>query len=328
MIMDKNIQQYFFEIVKSKISGNHSCPAEVGGLLDISMSSAYRKIRGETKITFKELRILCNHFSISMDEILNYSPQKGIFFQFADSAIWENNRTRYIHYIENLYETLADHLSSTANGELFCTACDIPIYHLVNFPELLFFKFYSEHIPDISDISYSYFCSQLDKDAIVKSCEQITKAYMQIPSKEIWTYRTIEPMLQSIEYYEDTVSLDKKTASLLLDQLLELIDTIKKYADTGSKRNGKTPFYMYLCPVDIKHDLILFSQNGKLTCAIALFINNNAVSNDMPVCDMAEKWINGLISKSVLVKGTSGKERRHFFHTLTDRINSVKNSIS
>ncbi|MDR1339823.1 MAG: helix-turn-helix domain-containing protein [Prevotellaceae bacterium] len=325
-----NIQQHLFEIVKSKISetqDNIAYPERIAEILGISVGAAYRRISGKTAITFKELLILCKRFDISMDEILNFTPEKGIFIQFSDSAVWENNRARCTHYIENLYETLYG-LTSSVNGELILAARDIPVYHLVNFPELLFFKFYSEHIQGTAEISYNDFCSQLDKDKIVKTCEQAANIWKQIPSKEIWTDRTINSMLRLLEYNENTCALiEKASILLLLEEILELMDLIKKYANTGNKNNGKIPFSMYLCPVDIKYDSTLIRKGDKLTYNISLFADNGIVVNNVSLCIIAEKWINNLIATSTLISGTSSNERFHFFQTSKDRVKDLISKI-
>jgi hypothetical protein len=310
-----NIQQHLFEVIKSKIPDNFSCPDKIAEILQIGTSAAYRRINGKTAITLDELVILCKQFSISLDEILKYTPEKGAFFQLINPAVREN----YIHYIKQLHDIL---LELKSNGELFFTARDIPIYHFLNFFELLSFKLYAEHISNTSDISsYDDFCSRLNKDKIVKISEQVTDIYKQIPSKEIWTYQSIDLTLRLIEYHQDTGAFaNENTILLLLEQLAELVDTIKKYATAGNKGNMKTPFFMFLCSIDINHDSMLLRNGDKLIYNIPLFAGNDIVSNDMSVCDIAEKRINNLMSKSTLISEVSSKERFQFFQTLQNKI--------
>jgi plasmid maintenance system antidote protein VapI len=312
------VQQHLFEIIKSKMSGNTNYSDEIGELLNISTSAAYRRINGKTSVTLDELIILCKQFNISMDEILNYNPEKSIFFQFVGATVQENY---YTFYIERLYETLS-YLRSA--NELYLTACDIPICHLSMFPDLLFFQLYTVNMSNMTNISYADFCEQLNKDNIIQTCKQITNLYTQIPSKEIWTTLTVNMILQSIEYYAETDGFaDDKTILHLLEQLSKFIDTISKYADAGNKGHKEASFSLYLCPIEVDNNIMLIKTADKPICNIKLFTYNSVITDDISICFNTEKYINALISKSTLISESSARARSHFFHTLEKKINDL-----
>ena len=59
-----SVQQIFFQHVKDHLPAHLSLVDEIAELLNISIDSAYRRIRGEKAISFEELRTLCSHFRI------------------------------------------------------------------------------------------------------------------------------------------------------------------------------------------------------------------------------------------------------------------------
>jgi hypothetical protein len=168
----------------------------------------------------------------------------------------------------------------------------------------------------------------LDKDKIIKTCKQTANIWKQIPSKEIWTDRSMDSMLRLLEYKENTCALiDKTFILLLLEQMSELMDAVKEYAGDGNKGDGKMPFFMYLCPIDINHDSTLIRKRDKLTYNITLFADNRIVVDNVSVCTMAENWINNLIAASTLISGVSSKERFDFFRTSKDKIDGLVSKI-
>src|SRR5215831_6461222 len=74
-----DVQQLFFQHIKNNLPPHLSLVDEIAELLNISNDSAYRRIRGEKGIAFDELRTLCLHFKISLDQLLYLNSESIIF---------------------------------------------------------------------------------------------------------------------------------------------------------------------------------------------------------------------------------------------------------
>src|SRR5215475_1504041 len=74
-----DVQQLFFQHVKNNLPRHLSLVDEVAELLNISTDSAYRRIRGEKMISFDEIRTLCSHFKISLDQFFFLTSQSVLF---------------------------------------------------------------------------------------------------------------------------------------------------------------------------------------------------------------------------------------------------------
>src|SRR5436190_24357611 len=70
------LQQFFFQHIKSKLPPHLSFVDEVAEHLNISTDSAYRRIRGEKPISLEEVQKLCSHFRISLDHLLNVESDR------------------------------------------------------------------------------------------------------------------------------------------------------------------------------------------------------------------------------------------------------------
>src|SRR5579871_2321816 len=72
-------QQVFFQHIKNNLPQHLSLVDEIADLLNISTDSAYRRIRGEKPVSFDELRTLCSHFKVSLDQLFHIQSDSFIF---------------------------------------------------------------------------------------------------------------------------------------------------------------------------------------------------------------------------------------------------------
>ena len=319
-------QKQLFEVIKSKISPQYRLADVIEDLLGVSADSAYRRISGKKELSFSELQKICEKFTLSMDEILNYKSRQGALFDYVPINFLDQNA--YVDYLKRLSDGMTI-LKSAPDKDISFTAQDIPFYHFSKYPELTFFKLYAWNDSIIREpVSYHDFCRHLDKDRIMSVFEQIHNSYMAIPSKEIWTSQTIDTILRLLEHYFEIKSFaNKETVFLLLDQLSELIDTIKKYADDGYKGKMETPFSMYVCSVDLENNFMLFRRGNDLLCRIKLYTINSITTVNEFLCLEISKWIDDLVSKSIQINCVSAKERFRFFQSSKNKIEILRNKV-
>jgi len=317
-----------FEAIKRKISDRQRLADVIEELLGISSDSAYRRIRGETELTFSELKKICDKFNLSLDEILNYKSTQGAVFHYDSVHLMDNEI-----YLTRLKRML-DVFKSASDKEIIHTARSIPLYHLVLYPELAYLNLYSWNNIFMDNasksISYDDFCSTLDKEKIVSMYQLIHHAQMLIPTKEIWTGQTLGVTLKLLEYFYSTGSFGKKdTVLYLLDQLSQLMDMVHQYADDGHKGNEqKTPFSLYDCSVDMCHNCMLIMNGNQLSMTIRLHLVNFIDSENEVLCNAQLKWQRGLISKSTPISGeSSAMQRFRFFESAKNKIESLVKKV-
>jgi hypothetical protein len=320
-------QKFFFEVLKTKIPGQYSLTDTVEELLDVSTNAAYRRIRGETELTFSELLLLCRKFNVSMDDLFNVESNQGALFRYAPVSFTEPES--YITYIKRLLESFTFHKNANEK-EIDITAQDIPFFYFLDYPELMFFKLYAwNDTVTRAPQSYNEFCSKLEKNTIISVYKQMSNVWKQVPSREIWTNQTLDTILRLLEYYyEIGVFEDKKNVVFLLNQLMEVMNDISKYAGEGYKGNfEKTPFYLYLCNVDFENNFMLIKRDGELSCTIRLYTVNSIITDHKALCSETAKWIEDLISKSTLISKASARERLRFFQSSKNKIEGLVDKI-
>ena len=320
-----------FEVIRQKISDRQRLADVIEELLGVSSDSAYRRIRGETELTISELIKICDKFNLSMDEILNYKSNQGALFRYdpinlMDADVYINRAKRMVDMLNNV--------KSASNKEIIYTARNIPLYHLVLYPELAYLNLYSwnnifqENAQ--KSISYDDFCSNLDKEKIISMYQQIHHAHTSIPTKEIWTVQTVSVTLKLLEYFYTTKSFGKKNTVLnLLDQLALLMDTVHQYANDGHKGDEqKTPFSMYNCSVDMCHNCMLVMKGNQLSMTLRLHTVNFIETDNEVLCNATLKWQRGLITKSTLISGESSEMQRfRFFESVKKKIENLVKKV-
>ncbi|GHU62202.1 hypothetical protein FACS1894123_02750 [Bacteroidia bacterium] len=316
-------QKAFFEIAKSKLSSNFRLADVVGDVLNVGADSAYRRIRCEKELTLNELAKLCRHFNISMDSVINRQSD-NILFKYTPLDL--NDMSNYYAYMKNLSD-LMEGIARSEEKEIFFMAMDIPAPQFSPFLELTLFKIYTwfESVNNLR-LTYDKFVESLDIDQLLGYYNKMTDAYKQIPSTEVWTNNTIDPILHLLDYYSDMKCFENKETPLALcNQLFQLIESIEINTEKESKEyQGKNvPFRLYLSPVDIMNDFMITKRGGINVTSIKLYTINGIFTSNEYFCNEVEKWMRDAMSKSLFLSGASARERYRFFNQLKTKVNNL-----
>ena len=106
--------------------------------INISNDSDYSRIRGERPIGLDEVQILCNKYKVSLDHLLHIQ---------SDTVIFSGNKVDNVSYNfkQYLQEVIGDNLQlikTLRNPHVYYFNKDIPIFHYMQFPESMAFKFF------------------------------------------------------------------------------------------------------------------------------------------------------------------------------------------
>jgi hypothetical protein len=319
------IQKDIFDLIRKKLPRNQILANVISEILDIRPDSSYRRIRGEKELTISELAILCKHYDISVDSILGKQNNNVIF---TYNPLELSNLENYRRYIKQFTERVSL-LSNSETKEIYYTAGDIPIFHFLRFHELAFFKVYVWY-KAISDdsIKFERFMEQInDREDLFNDYDRLEDSYFKIPSYEIWTNSTIDPMLRLLEYNYDIGAFDsKQTLILLFGQLNEIIEQVIEWSESG-KKNGMSDFKLYCSAIDLENSFMILKNNEKISTTIKLFTINSITTSDPSFCEETEKWIKNTVSKASLLSEISERERIAFFKTLQTKINDLREKL-
>ena len=72
-------QDFLFQRISEMLSPHITMVDAISEILHVSSDSAYRRIRGDTPLVLSEVRQLCNHFNLSLDQLLNVKSGSILF---------------------------------------------------------------------------------------------------------------------------------------------------------------------------------------------------------------------------------------------------------
>jgi len=328
-----DLQKEFFQQLKGRLPQHLSLPEEVAELLSISTDSSYRRIRGEKPITLEEIQKLCNHFKLSLDQLLSIDTDTTLFYgQWADYRNFN-----FETYLANMLKQL-QHINSFENKIVYFEAKDIPMFHHFQYPALAAFKsfFWMKSILQYPSMAKKTFSSDDIPESIFTIGKQIIDTYNEIPSAEIWSIETINSSIRQIEYYKDGGMFEKKSdITLIYEQLEQLVDHLEKQAENGVKYSinekqddRKRNFQLYFNEVILGHNTILAITGDTKTVFLNHGVLNYLTTHDKKFCDYTLESLENIMRKSSLISSVSEKERSKFFNALRKKITSRKNAIN
>jgi transcriptional regulator with XRE-family HTH domain len=313
-----SIQASFLDQIKLRLSPSISLADELAEVLNVSRDSAYRRIRGETTLSFDEIKTLSNRFQISVDSLLGNSTDLVTFsFRMINRETFPFDR--WLGVILKSLETIAPY----ERKEISWMAKDIPITHYFQFPGLAAFKcyFWMKTILQYPEYAEKKYNERLLGEQLLAITAKIWAKYADTPCTEIWSFEVVQITLQQIEHYMDCGLFEKKEDAVkVCEEYLLFINHLEKEVELGYKFNLHTPgkrgapYKVYYNDIIIGDNTVLFTMDD--ACFTYITANTfNLLSTSNPFfCGQTKDYFSNIISRSALISGTSEKERSKIFN--------------
>jgi len=316
------IQKHFFSHLKSTLPKHISLADSMGEILGLSQDSVYRRIRGEKPITLDEIKILCEHFHLSLDQVLQLKSDRVVF----QAPALENKSNDFIVYLKGMLAWM-NNINSHEKREMFYLSKDVPIFHFFHYPELAAFKtfFWRKSIinhPDYKDAVFSL--DDFEKSEEYSLAQALIKAYNELPSTEIWNAESINSTVRQIEYYREAALFKKPAeASVVLESYEKTLAHIKAQVDKGRKfihgmgeAGYRAPLKLYINEIILGNNTILVEINGRRISFITYNVLDYLHTSDPRFNEVTFSNFHTLASRSTLISETGERERNRFFNSL------------
>ena len=327
------VQMMFFQHLKASLPDHVSMADSIADLLQISPDSAYRRIRGEKPISFEELKMLCTHYKISLDQFIHLETDSVIFSgQYISQVGFD-----YEQYLQSILQQV-QYMNSFSKKEMLYLNKDIPVFYYFNFPELTAFKsfFWMRSILNYPEYANKQFnIEEPVNEAISKTGRQLAIAYSQLPSQEIWNIESINSTIRQIEYYKDShVFTCREQVAALYECLEKTMKHIQLQAEAGCKLSidGKqlqpqVPYKMYVNEFILGDNTILALLNDTKIAYINHSVVNYLLTRETSFCEHTYRHFQNIMKKSTLISAVGEKERSRFFNRVKEKINARKNAL-
>ena len=328
---NNSIQVTFLELIKNKIDANTNLVDDLAEKLNVSRDSAYRRLRGETPLTFDEIGILGNAYEISIDQLLNIDSTQVTFYNRNIS----NEDLDFTEYNKSVLTNLTT-LNQFKLKELIFTSRDLPPFHYYQFPELTKFKmfFWQKSIVNNPEFRKQKYVGDLISKELMGITTSIWEKYMIIPSKEIWSDETINKTLWQLDYYFEAGFVKKNIAIKILEEFREMVLHIKAEAAQGKKYFYKRPdtgiensFELYYNEISSNENTIFFIMDDVKVVYITYNALNTLHTTDKEFCEKIYKHVTNVVQKGTLISSTSEKLRNKIFGKMENRIKNLMDKL-
>lgn len=321
-----SIQLELFQHIKSSIPQHSSLVDEISDTLDLSMDSAYRRIRGEKLLDVEELSILSQKYNLSLDKIFSLESSSFLF----QGRLHTYHEDAFSNWMEDVYTQLSM-VSSFSKRHVYFLVKDMPPFHHYYHPLLAGFKFFFWmksilYYEKLKNEKFSF--EKSDFSTYQEITQKILKTYNKVPTSEIWNEEGLHTTLKQIEVYHEMGIISSPELTCQLYQcVLEVIDHLEKMAESGKKSmlgHSPTPesadFRFYVNEIVLGDNTFVAEiGEGKVT-----YLNHSVLyfvaSSDKKFNDSMYRNLENLMKKSTLISGTGEKERKQFFNKLRKKV--------
>ena len=329
MNLTANLQQQLFSHIKNS-QPHISLADELCDLLEISYDSAYRRIRGEKPLSLLELKMLCEKYKLSLDQVLQLNSDM-VVFRCSDI----NHEVKDLEtYLRGLLQEVK-YFNTFKQKEMYLLAKDFAVFQFFFVPEIAAFKcfFWMRHIlrdPNLNGQKFS--TKSFPLPGILELTKQLTKEYAQIESVELWSEETVISTLKQIRYYQDAGLFEtKEDAEVTYNAYNELLDHIEYMAENGAKfLKGESDlvargsFQLYVNEIILGNNTYILNLDNKLHSYINYAVLKYIETHDPRFCESVFGSFQNIKNRSSLISKVGEKERSRFFNRLREEAKRLR----
>lgn len=329
---DYQSQEFLFHRIKELLPPHASLVDTVAEILHISSDSAYRRIRGETPVVLDEARELCQHFKLSLDQLLNVQFSSTLF----ENIRVNSNNYKYETYLSDLIKQL-QYIGSFIHKEIIYRSKDVPIFHNFYYKPLIAFRYFFwmktiiQH-PDFTDRDFEMNCVSREIENLSRD---LVLEYNKIPSIEIWNTECINAVITQIELYKDSgyfaTAADIKT---VYDALEESFVHLKNEVEYGCKfmpdensESKKANFKFFYNRAILGDNTVMIVTDNVKTTILNYDGLNYIQTRDELFCNPLYEDLQNQMKRATIISQTSEKQRNIFFNLMLNKITDRKKHL-
>jgi hypothetical protein len=324
------LQLQLFTYLKENIPPHLSLVDELCDLLNLSADSVYRRIRGEKPISLAELKRICEHYHLSIDQLLQLQNESVLF----DAPGMNTVPGEFVEYVKGMLRQF-NYFNSFKTKEIQYLCKDVPIWYFYLFPDLAAFKtfFWSKTINNNPGLSNKLFSL---KEYPYEDCftigQQVLQLHNQIPSVELWNFESIHSTINQVAYYKDAGNFKSHhDFDAVLNSFHQLLDHLQLQAEKGAKFMPgatdlayKAPIQFYVNELILGNNTMLLYLDDKRLSMVTYSVFNYLFTRDERFSNKIANTFNTLLSRSTLISKTGEKDRNRFFNTLREKVNALR----
>lgn len=329
---NNDLQQQLFKYLRQQLPPHISLVDELCELLDLSVDSVYRRVRGEKPISLTELKLVCEHYKISMDQFLHLENETLLF-----NAPGLNDVTRDFGTYMNRMLEYFKYFSSFQSKQIFYLCKDIPFWYFFLHPEIAAFKMFFWERTVNNNLLFTKSQFSLEEHPFT-DCYNLGREVLTLHNKmnsvELWNLESIHSTINQIAYYKDAgIFKSAEDFERVVSSFSILLDHLEEQTKTGIKSLPGQPLSIgtiefYANELILGNNAILLKLDDREIAMITYNVLSYLSTNEDRFVSQTFDTFNSLLQRSTLISKTGEKERNKFFNKLRDKVLELRRSGS
>ncbi len=316
----KNISDPFIIKLKEKIPKNISMTDEVASILGINYDAAYRRLTGKVVFSINEAVHLSKKLDISLNELFEIGESNSYLIRETQPI---KNLNDFYGYFESLYKELAP-LANNDDASILFGARELPMFYFFHNPLLIRFKvFMWFSILNVTPLNKRInFKDFLISDKMIEIAQKVGKTYNKINVTEMWSFGSINNILQQLLYLYNMRQIDALYAKKICDNLTIELKKIEE-STFSVNRNPKRKFELYSNELIMMNNSMIMKSKNKLLFGYPYALLRFFIIDNQKACKSQEAYIIEQMRYATCITNTSTKEHATFFNHKYDKIDQV-----
>lgn len=320
--MDNKEQIAFFERLKDAVPSNFNLAQELADILETSVDSIYRRMRGQSALTYSELLLIQRKLNLRQSLLFPVDTIEEVNFVYARPA-YGYDSFLFLQEISNQMELV--HRRSNLN--ILLASDDLPFFLHFLSPALLQFKlmvFSGDEIHDPENPGEQ-------NPELIAICTQILKRWLAANSKEVWGSSPLDSTLKQILYSHENHLITDAYAVSLLEELRSIVEIVRTWCSTGKKQVHDWEageFQLYHSELNTGEMNLLLGFGSELTTYKSNYGYGYLKTEHPQYCFETQEWINDLASKGMLISLSAEKYRNQYINLLLKSIDECYKKLS
>lgn len=317
------VQIMLFQEIKRKTPKGQNYIKDIAAYLNLSEGNIYKLESGEIELKASYLLKLLKKYKIEIKSFLNLDSSNVFFKSYL---LEQDGIDEYLKVINHLCSDLSNY--PITKNTLWKTSSDgIPLFHVINFPDLSYFNMYLRYRSNRgNDVDFETYVNTIPKAKVRESHRSLFEIFKSVDTVEIISQQGILNFRDTIiNVWKEGGFKDSDTVKKLLNMLVSMIHQIKNWCVEGTKDNqGK--YMLYFSNFETGLNSLLSLNDGKPEFVmIKSFEKKVLLSEDESMKNLAADEYASMEKRKICMCGLGDEERDKKINKL---INEILHSIS
>ena len=286
------LQSFIFQSLLSRFNKTSEAVLELTELFSLHPNGVYKRIRGESDLSPKEIEAIASKFKISLDAYI---------FQNSDSVLFQFNPfiktiKTFDDYMNELYNAVKP-LSELEGLTLHSASSELPLFYFLSSPPLFSFKMFvwARSVWNFEHIQKEKFSPHLLSPSTQVKAHQIWEIYKAQNTVEMWSLNILDSTLNQIEYYFSTKVIRNQTDALILCKaLFDLVCNLETMVTQGKKVTNENAsaesFKLYHNEINFTNNTILIESDTANIVYCNFVIPDYLRTTDERIVEYTQNW--------------------------------------